>query len=165
MNARRPSPQGSADAAVSEVIGFILMFALSAMILVFTLEAFDVTRTQTERANTGVQLEALADRISSRVVQAGLVSERHPNVTFQVEAKLPDTVEGLGYRVQGTNSTIYVNTTNGQVTANSTTFETEALDDVWVHGEVYSGPWDLEVRYQKMPDRATATKDILLRQG
>lgn len=159
---RRSRDRREPDTAVSEVLGFIMMFALSAIILIFTMRAFDITHTRTREASAEVQLQGLADRVSSRVVQAGLVSERFPNSTFDVEVDLPERVEGFDYRVTGTNSTIHVNSTDGQITRNSTTFETEAIDGVWVHGTVYSGPYDLEVTYQHKPGRATATKDIRL---
>lgn len=153
------------DRAVSEVIGFIMMFALSALILVFTMEAFDVTNTRTKRASAGVQLQAFADQVSSRVVQAGLVANQYENTTFAVEITMPPSIEGNSYVVTGTNRTIYVNSTNEQVETNSTTFETEAIDDVWVHGTVYSGPYDLEVKYQHKPERSSVTKDISLDTG
>jgi FlaG/FlaF family flagellin (archaellin) len=167
MRSRRPHRTASAsdDRAVSEVIGFIMMFALSAMILVFTMRAFDTTHARTREASAGVQLQSVADRVSSRVVQAGLVAERFPNATFVVDVDLPAAIEGFGYTVTGTNQTVFVNSTDGQVETNSTTFETEAINGVWIHGTVYSGPYDLEVRYLHENERATATKDILLREG
>lgn len=161
MDRSSPTPE---DAAVTEVIGFIMMFALSAIILVFSLRAFDVTQTETDREVAEVQLEALADEVASRVVQAGLASEKFPNATFKVDVRLPDAIKGYGYTVTGTNATVYANTTDGQVTTNSTTFKTDALEDVWVHGTVYSGAWDLEVRYEKIA-RQTPPQDITLQQG
>lgn len=166
MKSRRaPRERTDDDEAVSEVIGFIMMFALSAIILIFTLRAFDITHTRTREASAEVQLQGLADRVSSRVVQAGLVAERYPNATLEVRVDLPESVEGFGYTVAGTNSTVYVNSTDGQVEQNSTTFETQAIDGVWIHGTVFSGPYDLTVTYEHRPDRASATKDIALGTG
>lgn len=167
MTGPHRSQEGSRsdDRAVTEVMGFIMMFALSAMILIFTMRAFDATATRTERASAGVQLQGVADRVASRVVQAGLVAERFPNTTFTVDADLPAAVEGHRYYVTGTNATVYVNSTNEQVETNSTTFETQAIEGVWIHGTVYSGPWNLEVHYEEKPHRESGSKDILLRQG
>lgn len=153
------------DDAVAEVVGFIMMFAISAMILVFTMQAFDTTRKRTRRASAEVQLQAIADQVATRVVQAGMVGAQYPNATFNVTTRLPDHIEGFRYKVTGTNNTVYVNSTNEMVTRNSTTFETGAISGIWVHGTVYSGPWDLVVHYEEKPSRSTATKDVTLTTG
>lgn len=88
------------DAAVSEVVGFILMFAISAIILVLSMQAFNKAQDGSNDLLAAVELKNIANRISTRIVQAGIVSQEFPDATFEVVVRIPEEVAGYRYTIE-----------------------------------------------------------------
>lgn len=88
------------DAAVTEVLGFILMFALSAFILIVSMRSFNAAQDNSNALVGAVELRNIANRVSSRVVQAGIISQEFPQAEFSVTVKVPDEIAGYRYGVQ-----------------------------------------------------------------
>ncbi len=154
-------PRCGDDAAVSEVIGYILMFALSAVILTASLQAFTITQERSDKLSAGVEMQGVANRVASRILQASLVAEEMPNATFHATMRLPDVLGTHTYYVQAHPSTVYVNATNEQVRTNSTTFRTEAISGLGVSGKVFSSDRLLRVEYTN----SGGTQEITITQG
>lgn len=88
------------DGAVTEVIGFILMFALSALILIVSMRAFNAAQANSNDLVAAVELRNIANRLSSRVVQAAIVSQEFPHADFDVTVKVPMDIAGYHYSVR-----------------------------------------------------------------
>jgi len=88
------------EAAVNEVLGFILMFALSSIILIFSLRAFTTAQDSSNDLVAAVELKNIANRISARLVQAGNVGQEFPQAEFKVVIRLPDEIAGYRYTIQ-----------------------------------------------------------------
>lgn len=135
------------DSGVSELIGFILSFALSAVFLLIALGSFYTARENTDAVVTGVELKTIANRVAEHIVEAGLVSQEFPNATLNVTVALPQDLNGHPYYVEATPSAIYANTTDGTLSAQATTFKLDAVTGVSVNGRVYSSNEVLIVSY------------------
>lgn len=147
------------DRAVTEVVGFLLMFALSAVILALSLRAFDVTQDHADRLASGVEMRSVANRVATRIVQAGVFSQEVPNATFTVDLRLPEQIGDFAYYVKATPNTVYVNATNERVRTNATTFRTEAVQDLTVAGKVFSSERVLRLT---LDTTTTGTREITI---
>ncbi|HVM46288.1 MAG TPA: hypothetical protein VM582_10165 [Candidatus Thermoplasmatota archaeon] len=147
------------DDAVTEVIGYVLSFALSAIFLLIALNVFSTARGNTEHVVTGVELRTLADRVASRIVEMGLVSQEFPNATMQVSLVIPQSLNGKLYTITATAASVRAETNDGSVSAAATTYRTEALPGIVVSGAVDSSNERLKLLYQ--PDGAARRIQIL----
>lgn len=146
------------EEAVTEVIGYILTFALSAVILLISIQAFNVARNNSDAVVTAVELKAIANRIAQRVIEAGQISQDFPNATFSVVVSVPQEVNGHGFYVEiATDETeITAVAVDGTATASSTTFNLEELDIPTVSGEAQSSNEKITITYS----RSSGTKTI-----
>lgn len=138
---------GRDDTAVSEVVGFILSFALSAIFLLIAMNSFWVAKENTDGVVTAVELKTIANRVAARIVEAGLAAQEFPNATLSVALPLPQELNGHGYYVVATPGVVYVNSTDGTLSATATTFKLDAVPDVRVSGTVHSANERLVVAY------------------
>lgn len=135
------------DGAVTEVLGFILSFALSAMFLMIALSAFHTARGNTDAAVTAVEIRSIADRVAARVVEASLVGQEFPNATMSITISIPAQVNGHDYRIVAQDAMVVVETLDGIARAESKTFRLEVVQDVTVTGQVLSAQERIVVRH------------------
>lgn len=88
------------DSGVSEVVGYILTFALSAIILLISVQSFTLARSNSDSVIMAVELKSLATRVSSRVIEAGLVSHEFPDATYSVTIQIPKDLHGVPYYIE-----------------------------------------------------------------
>jgi hypothetical protein len=150
------------DEGVSEVIGYILSFALSAVFLMIALSSFWTARNNTDGVLAGSELKAIADRVAGRIVEAGLVGQEFQNATFNATVPLPKEINGHPFMVVATNATIYVNATDADFKATATTFNLQSLSGFYVWGTAYSSNERLLITYSLQPTSPT-TKQIHIR--
>lgn len=148
------------DAGVSEVVGFILSFALSAVFLLIALGTYYQASHNTDDVVTGVELKAVADRVATRIVDAGLIGQEFPNASLNITMELPQTANGHSYVVNATTTTITVQALDSTIRATSTTFKLDAVQGVVITGSVYSTQERLIVSYSLQS--AGATKQITI---
>ena len=173
------------DGAVTEVLGFILMFALSALILIVSMRAFNAAQANSNDLVAAVELRNVANRLSSRVVQAAIVSQEFPQADFNVTVKVPPEIAGYRYTAQfrdrdgptltPTNPIIYVATEGENLVAQGSLVTGEAstfrIDQVEVGGApivlspaiVNSGPGAIRVHYWY--DMATGLGHLEFKEG
>lgn len=135
------------DQAVSEVIGFVLSFALSAVFLLVAMSSFWSAKENTDSVVTAVELKTIANRVAAKIVEASLVAQEFPNATLNVTIPLPQQLNGREYYVVATPAVVYVNSTDGALTASATTFKLDAVPEVQVSGRVVSANEVLVVSY------------------
>lgn len=89
------------ERAVSEVIGFVLIFGILSMILVLAMVAFNEVHDRAEAAVVAVEGESVAQRVASAVVNAALFAERYglDETSYLQALDLPAELEGNSYTV------------------------------------------------------------------
>lgn len=122
---------------VTEVVGYILTFALSAIILLISVQSFTVARQNSEAVITVVEMRNIANRIATRVVEAGLAGQEFPNATFEVVVNIPKEFNGREYSIQLMPEQVLVVSTDGLTTVSASTFRLDAIYQN-VGGTVYS---------------------------
>lgn len=123
------------DHAVNEVVGYIIMFAVSSIILIVAVRSLTEAREGAEEVVSAVEFKNLANRVSARVVQAGIVAQDFPEASFSTTLNLPSDVDGRPYYIQATSVAVYVNASKNDVTVNATTFKLDALATLQVYVE------------------------------
>jgi hypothetical protein len=99
--------------AVSEVVGYLLTFAIAVVLLVAALQTFSVVQDYSQDLAAGTIAEDIANRIVFAVLQATDVAQRLPGVQYDFIVGLPTEIRGRPYRIEMTNSTVYVNESGG----------------------------------------------------
>lgn len=88
------------DDAVTEVVAYVMMFAIGAMAMVFAMEVL----TDAQRRGNDVAAARQADRFgqvtASLVEQAARVAETSPNATYNSTYALPDVIGDHNLTVQ-----------------------------------------------------------------
>lgn len=145
----RPRPRAlrACEQAVTEVVGYVLMFFLSSAVLILSLQAFLQSRDSTTDLAMASEVRLLADRVAQEVLQAGIAAQDLPNATYEGVVRLP-TLGGLAYRVNASGDRVWVNSTDGRFAANATVFQVQTVVD-HVHGTVFGAQQSLKVVYQK----------------
>lgn len=97
---RSPS-RSDPESAVSEVIGFLLVFAILAIVLVLSMFAFGVIHNRAKSSVVTLQAESVAQRVASATVDAALFGEGHTVATsrYHIVLDLPERLEGRAYEV------------------------------------------------------------------
>lgn len=158
MRAARPAED---DRGISEVLGFILSFALSAIFLMIAMSSFYAARNNTDGIVAASELRSVADRVATRLVEAGLVGQEFSNATINLTISIPQDINGHPYQVVAKNTGIWVNTTDGDYSAMASVFKVDAVSGVAVSGLVYSSNQHVTVTYSlQSPTAATPTRDI-----
>lgn len=139
---------------MSEVVGFVLSFALSAIFLLIAMNSFWVAKDNTDSVVTAVELKTIANRVSSRIVEASLVAQEFPNSTLHMTVPLPQELNGRPYFVKATASEVVVYSADGTLSASATTFKLEAVPNIRVSGLVPSSNEVLVVTYSLQPNPA-----------
>ena len=138
------------DDAVTEVIGYVLSFALSAIFLLIALNVFHAARGNTEHVVTGVELKTIADRVASHIVEMGFVSQEFPNARMSVALDIPQSFSGRTYTITAAADTVEVATDDGLLTASAGTYKTEILEYISVGGVVGSSNERLVIAYEQL---------------
>lgn len=141
------------DGAVSEVLGFVLSFALSAIFLMLAMTSFWTAKNNSDAVITASELKTIADRVAAAVVEAGLVGAEYPNATMNITVPLPQQLNGHDYYVQARAWGVYVNATDGSLSSNATTFKLDAISEFQVSGLAYSSNEYVIVTYSYQPPK------------
>lgn len=136
------------DSAVTEVIGYVLSFALSAVFLLIALNLFYTAKGNTEAVVEGVELRSIADRVSGRIVEAGLISQEFPNATMNYTINIPQSLDGKPYKIVAAADKVTASTIDGTLMATSTTFKLEVIAGMTVSGTVQSSSERVIVTYK-----------------
>lgn len=148
------------DRAVSEVLGFVLSFALSAVFLMIALTSFYAAKNNTDSVVVAVELRSIADRVAGGVIEAGLMGQEFPNATFNLTLAIPFDLQGAPYYVNATKSQIYVNASSGEVSASASTLKLDAVTGFEVSGRVESSAERVIITYSLLPSGSSNIKNI-----
>lgn len=88
------------ETAVSEVIGYILVFAIVSMILLLSMIAFNKVAADARVNVISLRAQSVGTRVASLIVEASLAAEQEGTTTsVRFLADLPSDLEGVGYTV------------------------------------------------------------------
>lgn len=128
-----PRPARRKDAGAQEVIGYILTFFLSSVVLLFSMNAFTVTRGGSQALQSAVELELVADKVASNVARFAEYAQSVPNATASTLLRLP-RLANVDYYVSIGADNVSVNTTDGNIRVNATTFRASAVPGIHIAG-------------------------------
>lgn len=137
------------DAAVTEVLGYILMLFLSSAVLMVSLQAFLQSRETAADIHAGQELKLIVNRVAAEVQQAGFVASEAPNATFEARMQLP-ALGGRAYYINTTHGKVYANTTDGALTGEAEV-SVQSLDRLSIGGTVYGAQGYARVTYERHP--------------
>jgi len=145
---------------VSEVLGYVLMFFLSASVLVLSLQALTQSFETTATVQAGSELKQLSDNVANAVLKAGFAASNAPNSTYEVRLPLPE-LKDRAYYLNATNATgtIWANTTDGKISASAAAFNVQQIGGLQLAGTVYNSQGYVKVRFSTL---ANGQKTILL---
>lgn len=89
------------ERAVSEVVGYLLVFGILAVVLVLSMVAFNILNERAQTSVVHLEAESAAQRVASSAVNAALFAETHDAATSTYEhpLDLPTDLEGHAYTV------------------------------------------------------------------
>lgn len=103
----RPPRIGRDDEAVSEVVGFLLTFAIIATVLVVAMLGFSDAQSRAERRVADIQADSIAQRVAGVMVEAALFLEKQDctapgcnDAALSLLLELPPTLQGHAYQVR-----------------------------------------------------------------
>lgn len=165
------------DDAVTEVIGYVFMFAIGAMALIFSMEILTDAQERGNDLATAQQADRIGQVAGSLVEQAARVAQESPNSSYETKFKMPDAV-GQQFSVEVTRTlredpasspptyynprdcdyraTLHVRSTNEQVATsfplgNISTIQIDG-DCLEFRGEVDTSAEAAMVRYERSAD-------------
>jgi len=139
------------DRAISEVIGFILSFALSAVFLMIAMSSFYAARNNTDGVVAASELKSVADRVASRIVEAGLVGQEFANASINLTIVIPQAINGHPYQVLAKSTGVWVNATDAPYSGMASVFKVDAITGVNLTGLAYSSNEHVIVQYSYQP--------------
>lgn len=119
------------DRAVSPLVAYILLFAVTSGLVVVELSAMSAILDDRHRAAANLQLEDLAHRVANAIEEAFHVIDENPDADYEKRLPLPRDIRGFTYQID-------VNDTHVQVNATPLTAGIEA-------GTVLHNPGDRDV--------------------
>jgi MFS superfamily sulfate permease-like transporter len=123
---------------VAEVTSFVIILAIEAVVISAAL--FGMSTVLESRTNRLGELQAqnVANSIADGIVDAVYTYNLYPNMTFYKIVELPKQISWQNYRgfnIEINNKTVFVNSSDYKISANSTNFGIENLD-ILVYGSI-----------------------------
>lgn len=111
-SSRAPASRlGQDDRGVSEVVGFIFMFAIAFVVLSLSMILVSDRLTTSSRANQRTVFAEAGSAVATAVQETVSMADRFPNASYERRVTLPEGLSGAPFRVTVTNWTVYVNST------------------------------------------------------
>lgn len=124
------------DSGVSNIVGFVIIFGITTIIFTATILSFSIfiDNKKTE-VGRDVALD-VANRIADSLVDAVTTIRSLSDTNYTKCVDIPDKIMGKDYYIELTTDRIYVNSTDGRISVNTTTFNAEDLG-IFMDGKVY----------------------------
>lgn len=139
------------------MIGFILAFAISAVLLVVSVQAFSRARETTESIVTGVELRGIANRVATRISQAGVVAQELPNATITFRIPVSTDLGGTPYHATAYSTNVTAFTTGELLEGNATLYKLHVIPYLRIGGEAQSSTGWMNITYSYTRNVTTTT--------
>jgi len=123
---------------VSNIMGYMFSFAVASMVMVsavfITMNIVDDKTSQVAR----IEAQSIANYVANTVAEMVAMKEANPNAEYSKTMDIPVDLAGKSYYIEVTADRIYVNTTDGHVTASCTTYHADELN-IGTSGKINGG--------------------------
>jgi len=138
------------DKAVSEVISYVLTFAITSVVVVSTILTTNAVVDSRAKVAAGLQAQIIANQVADGLLSTVLLKQEFPDANYSTTIDIPyqlasSSLNGLGrpYYIEASGTRVYVNSTDGQIIENSTSYNIEELCS-GISGTAYSGSGKLK---------------------
>lgn len=134
---------------VSNVLGYVFSFGIASVIMVSAVIV--TTGIINNRVSAVAKLEAqsIANKVADAILEAATTWGSMPNADYQKMLDMPEDIAGRNYYVEITDSLVYVNTTDGQVSTSCSNYGAEQLGIGITGGRTYGGGNRLKILIDK----------------
>lgn len=114
------------ESAVSEVVGFILMFAMAFLILGLTMVLVSSRLDDTSKETQRSAFAEAGAKVRSTIQEAVVFADLFPNSTFERRVRMPPALDGVSYNMTVTERAVYVNRTTASLSVRFGGFDLDA---------------------------------------
>jgi len=140
--------------AVSNLMGYMLSFTIAFILMTSSMLVTNTILNEKTMSVAELQAQSIANQVADAIVDAIAVSQAIGDANYSKTLDVPKGLAGyLGrrnYYVEITESTVFVNTTSGDISKTATNFNTEELD-VGISGKAFGSSETLTISYNR-PD-------------
>ena len=136
------------DKAVSQVIGYLLTFAIISATTVTVVYTTSVLLERRATAAAEIIAQDVANHVVDVITECIAMKQEFPNANYSRVINVPTTINGKNYYIVATDERVYVNTTDGKVSAKSTTYKQSELC-IGISGKVYPSSGKIKVYVNK----------------
>jgi len=136
------------DKAVSQVIGYVLTFAIISATTVTVVYTTSVLLERRATAAAEIIAQDIANHVVDAITECIAMKQEFPDANYSRVINVPITINGRNYYIEATDERVYVNTTDGKVSARSTTYKQSELC-VGISGKVYPSSGKIKVYVNK----------------
>jgi hypothetical protein len=134
---------------VSQVVGFILTFTVISMLTASLIYSTSVLLEQRNKIASEIIADDVISYVTYSIIECAAVKQTYPNSNCTMIIDIPLSIGGNEYYIEATTSKIFLNTTNGQITRNGTTYKQETLCDR-ISGKVYSSQGEVNIKSNEL---------------
>ncbi|HDD57679.1 MAG TPA: DUF2341 domain-containing protein, partial [Thermoplasmatales archaeon] len=134
--------------AVSQVIGYVLTFAIISATTVTVVYTTSVLLDRRATAAAQIIAQDIANHVVDAITECIAMKQEFPDANYSRVINVPITINGRNYYIEATDERVYVNTTDGVIHAKSTTYKQEELC-IGISGKVYPGDGKIRVYVNK----------------
>ena len=136
------------DKAVSQVIGYVLTFAIISATTVTVVYTTSVLLERRATAAAEIIAQDIANHVVDAITECIAMKQEFPDANYSRVINVPTTINGKNYYIVATDERVYVNTTDGKVSAKSTTYKQSELC-IGISGKVYPSSGKIKVYVNK----------------
>jgi hypothetical protein len=137
--------------AVSHVIGFIFMMMLISTTSVAVIYTSNLLIDNKTRDAAEILAQDVANIVADNVMGAVTARRSLPESTYDAEIDIPPNLAGRGYYVEITDSVVFVNTSDGCISKNSTNYNAEEFE-IGISGRVSGSNGKIRIFAEKTTD-------------
>ncbi len=138
------------NSGVSNVVGYLFSFTIASILMVSSFTVTNSILDDKTRNVAVIQARSIADKVADAIIDAVTVTQSMPDAEYTKIIDMPRDFAGFigrrQYYVEVTGSKVFVNSTDGSISENSSNFNAGEFG-VGLAGRVYSGSGKLQVSY------------------
>ena len=133
---------------VSQVIGFVLTFAIISMVTTSTIYTVSVLVERRNKVASELIAQDIVNYVVNAIMECTATRQTYPNANYSKMIEIPTTISGRYYYIEAAGSVVYLNATDGYVREKSTTYKQEELS-TGILGKVYSANGEITILSNK----------------
>jgi len=122
--------------AVSQVVGFIISFAIISLITGSAISSVGTLAEQRVEYASEINANAIVNYITNSIIECSATRQACPNANYSKTVELPIKINNKNYYIEATNEWIFLNTTDGTIHVKTSTYN-QGLLNTNIQGKVY----------------------------